>query len=57
MAGIAAPLRASRPDVSEALDKQGMVPTPGKADTLGMMVKNDLVRWADVIKRARISAD
>jgi tripartite-type tricarboxylate transporter receptor subunit TctC len=45
------------PDVSEALDKQGMVPTPGKAETLGMMVKNDLVRWADVIKRAKISAD
>jgi hypothetical protein len=34
-----------------------MVPTPGKAETLGMMVKNDLARWADVIKRAKISAD
>lgn len=45
------------PDVSEALDKQGMLPTPGKPEVLGALVKNDLARWADVIRRAKISAD
>lgn len=45
------------PDVSDTLDKQGLVPTPGKPEALGALVKNDLARWADVIKRANISAD
>ncbi len=45
------------PDVNVALDKQGLVPTPGKPETLGALVKSDSVRWADVIKRAKISAD
>jgi tripartite-type tricarboxylate transporter receptor subunit TctC len=47
----------SMPDVNVALDKQGLVPMPGKPEILGALVKNDSVRWADVIKRAKISAD
>jgi tripartite-type tricarboxylate transporter receptor subunit TctC len=45
------------PAVHEALDKQGLMPTPGTPDALGMLIKNDLVRWADVVKRAKISTD
>jgi tripartite-type tricarboxylate transporter receptor subunit TctC len=45
------------PDVREALDKQGLMPTPGKPEALGTLVRNDFVRWADVIKRAKIKAD
>jgi tripartite-type tricarboxylate transporter receptor subunit TctC len=45
------------PDVREALDKQGMIPTPGKPEALGTLVKNDFARWAEVIKRAKITAD
>jgi tripartite-type tricarboxylate transporter receptor subunit TctC len=45
------------PDVRETLDKQGLAPTPGNPEALGTLVKNDLVRWADVIKRAKITAD
>jgi tripartite-type tricarboxylate transporter receptor subunit TctC len=45
------------PDVREALDKQGMIPTPGKPEALGMLVKNDFARWAEVIRRAKITAD
>lgn len=45
------------PDVRDALDKQGLVPTPGKPEALGELVRTDLVRWADLIRRAKISAD
>jgi tripartite-type tricarboxylate transporter receptor subunit TctC len=45
------------PDVREALDKQGMIPTPGKPEALGALVRNDFARWAEVIKRAKITAD
>ncbi|SNT12894.1 Tripartite-type tricarboxylate transporter, receptor component TctC [Noviherbaspirillum humi] len=45
------------PEMRETLDKQGMVPTPGKPEVLGNLVKQDYVRWADVIKRAKITAD
>jgi tripartite-type tricarboxylate transporter receptor subunit TctC len=45
------------PDVREALDKQGMMPTPGKPEALGALVRNDFARWAEVIKRAKITAD
>jgi tripartite-type tricarboxylate transporter receptor subunit TctC len=45
------------PDVKEALSKPGLTPTPGKPEALATLVKNDFVRWADVIKRAKITAD
>jgi tripartite-type tricarboxylate transporter receptor subunit TctC len=45
------------PDVREALDKQGLIPTPGKPEALGALVRNDFARWAEVIKRAKITAD
>lgn len=45
------------PEVHEALDKQGLVATPGKPEALGELVRADLVRWADVIKRAKITTD
>jgi tripartite-type tricarboxylate transporter receptor subunit TctC len=45
------------PDVRETLDKQGLIPTPGKPEALGALVKTDFARWADVIKKAKITAD
>jgi tripartite-type tricarboxylate transporter receptor subunit TctC len=45
------------PDVREALDKQGLIPTPGRPEALGALVKNDFARWAEVIRKAKISAD
>lgn len=45
------------PDVRETLDKQGLIPTPGKPEALGTLAKNDFARWAAVIKQAKISAD
>lgn len=45
------------PDVSAALEKQGMAPTPGKPETLAALIKHDSARWANVIKRANIHAD
>lgn len=45
------------PAIHEALDKQGLMPTPGTPNALALLIKNDLVRWADVVKRAKISAD
>ena len=45
------------PDVRETLDKQGLAPTPGAPEALGNLVKADSARWADVIRRAKITAD
>jgi tripartite-type tricarboxylate transporter receptor subunit TctC len=45
------------PDVHETLEKQGLNPTPGTADSLAKLVQGDLTRWADVVKRAKITAD
>jgi tripartite-type tricarboxylate transporter receptor subunit TctC len=45
------------PDVRETLDKQGLVPSPGRPEDLGTLVKNDFARWADVIRKAKIVAD
>jgi tripartite-type tricarboxylate transporter receptor subunit TctC len=45
------------PDVREALDKQGLIPTPGRPEALNALVKNDFARWAEVIRKAKISAD
>jgi tripartite-type tricarboxylate transporter receptor subunit TctC len=44
-------------DVHEALDKQGLIPAPGRPEALGTLVKNDFVRWADVIRKAKITGD
>jgi tripartite-type tricarboxylate transporter receptor subunit TctC len=44
-------------DVREALDKQGLTPIPGKPEALGTLAKNDFVRWAEVIRKAKITAD
>jgi tripartite-type tricarboxylate transporter receptor subunit TctC len=44
-------------DVRETLDKQGLTPTPGKPEALGALVKNDFARWAEVIRKAKITAD
>jgi tripartite-type tricarboxylate transporter receptor subunit TctC len=45
------------PDVKETLEKQGMTPTPGPADRLAAMIRNDAKKWADVVKKANITAD
>lgn len=45
------------PDVSDALDKQGLIPAPGRPEALGSLVKADFARWSDVIRKANISAD
>jgi tripartite-type tricarboxylate transporter receptor subunit TctC len=45
------------PDVRETLEKQGLSPTPGTPDALAKLVQSDLARWADVVKRAKITAD
>jgi tripartite-type tricarboxylate transporter receptor subunit TctC len=45
------------PDVRESLDKQGLIPTPGRPEALGTLVKDDFVRWAKTIKQAKIAAD
>jgi tripartite-type tricarboxylate transporter receptor subunit TctC len=45
------------PEVREVLDKQGLIPTPGKPGALGTLVKNDFARWAEVIRQAKITAD
>ena len=45
------------PDVRETLDKQGLTPTPGTPEQLMTLVRNDYARWADVIRRAKITAD
>lgn len=47
----------SMPAIRQALDKQGLTPTPGTPDALGALIKNDTVRWADVVTRAKIAAD
>jgi tripartite-type tricarboxylate transporter receptor subunit TctC len=44
-------------DVRETLDKQGLTPTPGQPEALGALVKNDFARWAEVIRKAKITAD
>lgn len=46
-----------QPDVVESLDKAGMVPTPGPAEALATLVRNDQKRWAELIRQAKITAD
>jgi tripartite-type tricarboxylate transporter receptor subunit TctC len=45
------------PATREALRGQGMVPAGGTPEELGELVRRDLQRWAEVIRRARITAD
>lgn len=45
------------PDVRAGLDKQGLIPKSGPPEDLDLLVKKDLVRWSDVVKRAKIVAD
>ncbi len=45
------------PDVREALGKQGLVPAPGAPQVLAKLIQDDAARWADVVKKARITAD
>jgi tripartite-type tricarboxylate transporter receptor subunit TctC len=45
------------PEVAEALARQGLQPTGGTPEQLAEMTRNDLERWAKVVREARITAD
>ncbi|MCK9509283.1 MAG: tripartite tricarboxylate transporter substrate binding protein [Pigmentiphaga sp.] len=45
------------PDVRKALETQGLTPAPNKPEALTKLISDDYVRWADVIKKAKIQAD
>lgn len=45
------------PDVRDALDSQGLTVSPSTPEELGKLVADESVRWANVIKAARITAD
>jgi tripartite-type tricarboxylate transporter receptor subunit TctC len=47
----------AEPGTREQLRTQGMVPAGGTPEELGELVRRDLQRWAEVIRRAGISAD
>jgi len=47
----------AEPATREQLRAQGMVPTGGTPEQLGALVRRDLQRWAEVIRRAGITAD
>jgi tripartite-type tricarboxylate transporter receptor subunit TctC len=47
----------AEPGTREQLRNQGMVPAGGTPEELGELVRRDLQRWAEVIRRARITAD
>jgi tripartite-type tricarboxylate transporter receptor subunit TctC len=47
----------AEPGTREQLLAQGMAPSPGSPEELGQLVRRDLARWEDVVKRAGISAD
>jgi tripartite-type tricarboxylate transporter receptor subunit TctC len=44
------------PDGREALDKQGVVVDPGTPEVLGKRIREDVVKWRDVIVSAGIGA-
>jgi tripartite-type tricarboxylate transporter receptor subunit TctC len=46
-----------RPDVAEALAKQGLQPTGGTAAQLEKMTRSDLERWSKVVREANIQPD
>ena len=45
------------PDIRESLAKQGMTPRGGSPEHFGDMVGKELVRWAQVVEKAKIKAD
>lgn len=47
----------AEPGTRERLRVQGMVPAGGTPEALGELVRADLRRWAEVIRRAGITAD
>jgi tripartite-type tricarboxylate transporter receptor subunit TctC len=47
----------AEPDVTDVLEKQGLVVTPGRPEVLEKLVQAESVRWANVIKQAGIQAD
>jgi tripartite-type tricarboxylate transporter receptor subunit TctC len=52
---IAAVLRLV--EVRESLLKQGLEPVTGTPEQFAQLIRNDLARWARVVKDARIAAD
>lgn len=52
---IAAILRL--PEVRDGLSRQGLDPVTGTPDQFAQLIRNDLARWARVVKDARITAD
>jgi tripartite-type tricarboxylate transporter receptor subunit TctC len=46
-----------RPDVAAALGKQGLQPTGGTSDALDQLTRNELERWARVVRDAKIQPD
>ena len=47
----------AEPATRDLLTAQGLVPTPGTPADLAALIARDLARWADVIRRAGITAD
>ncbi|WP_254914570.1 tripartite tricarboxylate transporter substrate binding protein [Pigmentiphaga sp. NML030171] len=45
------------PEVQQSLDKQGLTVASGTPEAFGQLVSTEHARWADVIRKARISAD
>ena len=45
------------PEIRDAFETQGMVPAPAGAQAFGRTVQADLQRWAEVIRRAGVTAD
>jgi len=45
------------PDVNQTLAKQGLSPTGGNPGDLASLTKNDLERWAKIVRAANIQAD
>ncbi|MDX3908165.1 MAG: tripartite tricarboxylate transporter substrate binding protein [Pigmentiphaga sp.] len=44
-------------DIQETLSKQGLTVAPGTPEAFGTLVSAEYERWADVIRKARITAD
>jgi len=45
------------PDLREKLAKLNVDPTPGSAAEFDALIKLETKKWADVIKRAKITVD
>jgi tripartite-type tricarboxylate transporter receptor subunit TctC len=46
-----------QPAVKDAFDSQGMVPATATPQAFGEIVQKDLKRWAEVVQKAKISAE